>query len=116
MASKAPDGSPDPEDGSPEPADEALEPADGSPVPGLITDFGVWAHQKDRRFRVDRGSGTSDLVTLRTYMIRYRLDVVAAFTDGRLSVVVDGRRYQVESVAEMGRRKWLDVSVYFGSV
>lgn len=85
---------------------------DGTPVPGEIVDRSVWARQVDYRFQGILG-GSQELRTERRYRVRYRPDIVDAFLANRLSVVIDGDRYQVETVTESAeRRKWLDISVF----
>ena len=84
---------------------------DGRPVPGEIVDHDVWARQLDFRFEVTRG-GATELTTERRYRVRYTPEVYEAFLSNGLSVVTGGRRYQVATVVEVERRKWLDVSVF----
>ena len=84
---------------------------DGTPVPGRIVDTELWARQQDYRFDHQRGN-TTTLRTERRYRVRYDPDLVTAYLNGRLSVVIAGERYAVEGAAEIGRRKWLDLSIY----
>ena len=83
----------------------------GIPVAGAIVDTELWARQTDYRFDHQRGDETV-LRTERRYRVRYRADLVGAYLNGRLSVVIDGERYAVQGAAEVNRRKWLDLSIY----
>ena len=84
---------------------------DGTPVPGEWVDSSTWARQTDARLTIDRGDQTT-LRTVRRYRVRYTRPIVDAYADNRLSVVIDGDRYMVEAVAEIGRRRWLELAVF----
>lgn len=83
---------------------------DGTPVPGEIVDTETWARQVDRRIDSSSlGAHAQELLSYRTFRVRYRDDLLAP--TGRLSVLVDGVRHQVERVVEVERRRWIDLDI-----
>ena len=91
---------------------------DGTPVPGEITERRVWARQQDRMETAERpgiGGAFGGISTTRTYRVRYSAEMVDAWEAGRLSVLVGGQALDVESLVEIERRRWLDLSFVWSS-
>ena len=92
----------------------------GTPIPGPIVDSERWARLTSYRFWVDRDNQV-ELYTEVRYRVRYEEELAWAFLRNRLSVLIrepngdmaEDRRFQVESVQEVGRREWLDLRILY---
>jgi len=64
----------------------------------------VWASRRDLRGREVLAAGTTVAEGETTLVIRYRSDVRPSWR-----VVMDGRNYDIQSIAELGRRDGLEL-------